>query len=343
MPTLVLHQLYYQSHKKLPIVKIWQRFITASAACWLLSLALPSQAQTGQTNTLAAKPPATVQAFGEHLLDLQPEKVRLLLIAKAEGASAKEAVARLTKHKEAVRGELTAMKAEANSIKMTSSEMRHHILGIPPQYQNMNAKFFTNLLEGSLNIRLEDLPTVHTATCVIEADWVLPEGDSDLVLQFPNSLREQVAERDLVGDDNGVELSPEQSANITKFKAAIDEHMGFYDENSPQDQQVQVLFVASIKPEARAAALKSAFEKAREECQLLATASGHKLGRLVSLSKATPDDSSASNGFSLGLGSDTSDVLVARMTKATKRDEATARQADGLQARFQVRALFEVE
>ncbi len=58
-----------------------------------------------------------------------------MLIAKAEGATAKEAVERLAKHKEAVRGELNAMKAEANSIKMTSSEMRHHILGIPPQYQ----------------------------------------------------------------------------------------------------------------------------------------------------------------------------------------------------------------
>ncbi len=141
------------------------------------------------------------------------------------------------------------------------------------------------------------------------------------MLQFPNSLREQVAERDLVGDDIGVELSPEQAANITKFKAAIDEHMGYYDEKGSQDQEVQVLFVAAIKPEARAAALKAAFEKAREECELLATASGHKLGRLISLSKASADESSSSTGFSMGLGSDASDALVARMAKATRRDE----------------------
>ena len=322
------------SYKKLPIVNSWHLCIAALAVCWTLGSVSPAQSPTG-------KPPAaTVQAFGEHVIELAPERVRLLLIAKAEGANAKEAVERLSKHKEAVRGELTAMKAEASSIKFTSSDMRHHVLGVPPQYQNMNAKFFTNLLEGSLNMRLEDLPTVHTATCVVEADWVLPKADNDLVLQLPNSLREQVEERDLVGDDNGLELSPEQSANITKFKAAIDEHMGFYDDNSPQDQQVQILFVASIKPEARAAALKSAFEKAREECELLATASGHKLGRFVSLSKSTPDD--ASSNFSMGL-TDTSDALAARVAKSTKRDETTSRQADGLQARFQVRAIFEVE
>lgn len=284
---------------------------------------------------------ATVQAFGEHLLELPPEKLRLLLVAKAEGGNAKEAVERLTKHKEAVRTELLAMKAEASSIKMTSSEMRHHVLGIPPQYQNMNSKFFTNLLEGSLNIRLEDLPTVYTATCVIEADWVLPKSEGDLVLQLPNLLREQVVERDLVGDDNGLELSPEQSANITKFKAAIDEHMGFYDENGPQDEQVQLLFVASIKPEARAAALKAAFEKAREECELLATAAGHKLGRMVSLSRSTPDDSS-SGSFSMGLGT-SNDAISARVAKLSNRNETTSRQADSLQTRIQVKAIFEID
>lgn len=297
----------------------------------------------GQSQTTPVKSPSTVQAFGEHLLELSPEKVRLLLIAKAEGATAKEAVDRLTKHKEAVRGELVAMKAETNSIKMTSSEMRHHILGVPPQYQSMNAKFFTNLLEGTLNMRLEDLPTVHTATCVVEADWVLPKNDNDLVLQLPNLLREQVEERDLVGDDNGLELSPEQSANIAKFKAAIDEHMGFYDENSQEDQQVQILFVSSIKPEARAEALKAAFERAREECELLAGATGHKLGRFLSLSKATPDEVNTS-GYSLGLGTaSVSETLTARLSKHSNRQEATSRQADGLQARFQVKAIFEVE
>lgn len=328
-------------------MKSWHAFLVVSTVCLAGSLntAVQAQAQPAKTQTpQTAQPPATVQAFGEHLLELQPEKVRLLLVAKAEGANAKEAVERLTKHKEAVRSELQAMKAQADSIKMTSSEMRHHILGIPPQYQSMNAKFFSNLLEGSLNMRLEDLPTVHTATCVVEADWVLPRTDSDLILQFPNSLREQVEERDLLGDDNGLELSPEQMANIAKFKAAIDEHMGFYEDNSPQDQQVQLLFVAGIKPEARAAALKAAFEKAREECELLAIASGHKLGRLVSLSKVTPEDTSSSSySMGLGLGANSSEPLAARVAKSANRQETTSRQADALQARFQVRAVFEVE
>ena len=312
-------------------MKTWHLFVAATAVC--LSLAESGTAQSH-------KSPATVQAFGEHLLELAPERVRLLLVAKAEGATAKEAVQRLTRHKEAVRGELNAMKAEANSIKMTSSEMRHHIMGVPTQYQNMNARFITNLLEGSLNMRVEDLPTVHTATCVIEADWLLPKSDSDLALQLPASLREQVTERDLVGDDNGLELSPEQAANISKFKAAMDEHMGFYDDTTSEGQAVHILFVANIKPEARAAALKAAVEKAREECELLATAAGHKLGPLVSLSKATADD--PSSGYNLSIGVDADDAITNRLSKTTKRDEATSPQADGLQAKFQVRAIYEL-
>jgi hypothetical protein len=205
----------------------------------------------------------------------------------------------------------------------------------------MNAKFFKNLLEGSLNLQIEDLPTVHTASCVVEADWALPSSNSDLVLQFPNLLREEVEQRDLVGDDNGLELSPEQATNINKFKAAMDEHMGFYDDSSEQVQQVQILFVASIKADTRASSLKAAFVKAREECELLAEASGHKLVRLLSLSKAMPDE--AGNGFNMSLGADTVDMLSTRLSKSSKRDEVTSRQADGLTARFQVRAVFEVE
>ncbi len=320
-------------------MKIWRLFMATVALGGICHST--TSAQSGVASPGAARPPATVQAFGEHVVDLKPEKVRMLLIAKAEGSTAKEAVERLAKHKEAVRGELTAMKAVDNSIKITSSEMRHEILGIPPRYQNTNSKFFAHLLEGSVNMRLEDLPTVHTATCLIEADWALPGGDPDLVLQLPNLLREQVEQRDLIGEDNGVELSPEQSANISKFKAAVDEHLGFYDDDNPQDQQVQILFVATIKPEVRAAALKSAFEKAREECELLAAASNHKLGRLITLSKAAPDESS--QGFNLGLGVEGSDAWHNRLSKSTRRDETTARHADGLQAKFQVRAVFEVE
>ncbi len=189
---------------------------------------------TLQAQTSRARQSATVQAYGEHVIELIPDRVRLLFIAKAEGASAKEAVERLAKHKEAVQGELKAMKAEANSIKITASEIRHHVLGVPTQYQNMSAKMLTNMLEGAINFRLEDLPSVHTATCVFEADWLLPSASSDVILQLPNSLREQVEQRDLVGDDNGIELSPEQAANIDKVKAALEEHLGAFTMTAPR-------------------------------------------------------------------------------------------------------------
>lgn len=321
-------------------MKSWHLFIIACTIC--LAGQWHSLAQA-QTQSPPSKSPATVQAFGEHVLELSPERVRLLFIAQAEGATAKEAVERLTKHKAAVRGELIAMKAEADSIKITSSDMRHHTLGVPPQYQNMRTKFFTNLLEGQLNMRLEDLPTVHTATCVVEADWVLPNNDNDLVLQLPNLLREQVDERDLVGNDNGLELSPEQSANIAKFKAAVDEHMGLYDDNNQDQERVQILYVSTIKPEARAQAHKAAFENARQECELLAVASGHKLGRFVSMSKTAPDFTSSLNNFTMSLSPNASETLTTRVSRCTRPNETTSRQADNLQVSFHVEAVFEVE
>lgn len=282
----------------------------------------------------------TVQAYGEHVLELQPQKVRLLLMAKAEGANAKEAVEQLSRHRQTVRDELVALKADRDSIKVAPAEIRSHIMGLPKQYQHMSHRMLTTFLDSSTNINVEDLPIVYTASCIVAADWTLPNADPDLLLQLPNTLREQIAERDLMGDDNQLQLSPEQAARVEKFKAAVDEHVGFY-EDDDSAARLQIVYVARVEKDARSVALKTAYERAREECNALAEASGHTLARMSSLSKVTPDESSNSFVYTGSSGEGT-ETLLTRQSLATRRDEFTARHPDLLTARFQVRVIFTV-
>lgn len=282
----------------------------------------------------------TVQAYGEHILELQPQKIRLLMVAKAEGANAKEAVEQLAKHRQTVRDELIALKADRDSIGVAPAEIRSHTMGLPTQYQHMSNRMLSNFLDNSANIHIEDLPIVYTATCFVSADWTLPSTDADLLLQLPSTLREQITKRDLLGEENQLQLSPEQAARIEKFKAALDEHMGYYEEEDTETK-LQIIYVGSVTTESRTQALKAAYERAREECNALAEASNRKLGALVSLSKVTPDESTNNFVFS-DASVDGPDTLRARQARGTRRDEFTARHPDLLQARFQVRAIFSI-
>lgn len=282
----------------------------------------------------------TVQAYGEHILELQPQKIRLLMVAKAQGADAKEAVEQLAKHRQTVRDELIALKADRDSIHVAPAEIRSHTMGLPAQYQQMSNRMLSNFLDNSVNIHIEDLPVVYTASCFVGADWTLPSTDADLLLQLPSTLREQITKRDLLGEENLLQLSPEQAARVEKLKAALDEHMGYFEEEATESK-LQIIYVGSITPESRTQALKSAYERAREECHALAEASNRKLGALVSLSKVTPDESTNNFVFS-GSSVDGPETLLARQTRGTRRDEFTARHPYLLQARFQVRAIFSI-
>lgn len=283
--------------------------------------------------------PPTVQAYGEKTIELAPQKLRLVFIAKAEGADAKEAIAAMAKHKKYIREELLALKANEESIQMATAEIRSHIMGLPQQYWEMSIKTLKRYLadNSAVNINLEEMPVVFTATCVVEADWILPTTDPDILAQLPDTIRSQTIERDLIGENNPMPLSPEQEARVEKLKSAFEETMGYFDD---QDEQanIQILFVASVSPEQRARALKAAFEQAKDECQALAEASGNRLGRFVSLARAAPEE--ANDWMLSASATEDAEITYSRQSRASRQGEYTAARSDLLMAKFQIRAVY---
>ncbi len=284
---------------------------------------------------------ATVQAFGEDVVELKPKRLRLLLDTKAEGATAREATESLSKHKQAVREELVALKADRDSIRMMPADITSRMMGLPKQYERLNSQALLRLLGNTLNFNIEELPIVYTAHCYIEAEWELPSTDPDMLLQLPNTLREEIKSRDLLGEDNVIQLSAEQNSRVSQLKTAMDEHMGFYEDESAEDNRVQILFVAKMSAEERAGAMKRAYEHARQQCEELAQAANMKLGRLANLSKATPDE--VSGGFTFSSAAEDPDSMVARQLRSGRRDETSAKNPDLLFARIQLRVSFTVD
>lgn len=282
----------------------------------------------------------TVQAYGEEVIELAPQKIRLLFMAKAEGADAKEAIAAMAKHKKNIREELFTLKANEESIQMGPAEIHSHIMGLPKQYWGMSTKSLKGFLtENTVNINLEEMPIVFTATCVVEADWILPTTDPDVLAQLPDSIRRQTIERDLIGENNPMPLSPEQEARVEKLKAAFEDGMGYYD-SQDDPTNIHILFVATVNSKQRAEALKAAFDQAKDECQALAEASGNRLGSMVSLARATPDEA---NDWMLSASpSDDNEILQSRQGRASRQGEYTSARSDLLTAKFQIRAIYSI-
>jgi hypothetical protein len=225
--------------------------------------------------------PATIHATGQHELTLTPQKLRLTLNIRAEGLDAKSAIEALIEHKQRVKSELLAMKAEEASIDFGAAQLTSGIQGMSAEMMRYGARVYAQVA-GASNVDLKDVPKVYIATSRVRAEWPLPTTDADALAMLPETLKEQVKERDLMGEKNKAELDGPQQEKLEEMQAAMQENMGYYssdDESSP----VTVVFVAKVDEAQRKVAVSAAYERATAQAKLLASVSGKSLGELKSL------------------------------------------------------------
>jgi uncharacterized protein YggE len=218
--------------------------------------------------------PAAIHASGQHDLKLEPQKLRLTLNIRAEGVDAKSAIEALLEHKERVKNELLAMKADEASIDFGAAQLTSGIPGMSAEMGPYAARMMARQVAGALK--------VYIAASRVRAEWPLPTTDADALAMLPETLKEQVKERDLRGEKNKAQLDEVQQEKLEEMQAAMQENMGYYSDNS-EAATVLVMFVAKINEDDRKKAVSAAYERATAQAKMLSSVTGKSLGSLKSL------------------------------------------------------------
>jgi hypothetical protein len=224
---------------------------------------------------------ASIHATGQHELKLEPQKLRLTLNIRAEGVDAKSAIEALIEHKERVKNELLAMKAEEASIDFGAAQLTRSIPGFSAEMAQFGARMLAQVA-GASNTDAADVPKVYIAASRVRAEWPLPTTDADALAMLPETLKEQVKERDLLGEKNKAELEGAQQEKLEEMQAAMQENMGYYS-SGDETSAATVMFVAKIDENSRKEAVSAAYERALAQAKMLSSVSGKSLGNLKSL------------------------------------------------------------
>ncbi len=129
------------------------------------------------------------------------------------------------------------------------------------------------------------------------AEWALPTTDPDALALLPETLKEQIKARDLMGEKNKAALDKGQQEKLEEAQAAMQENGG-YSSSNEENQPIAIMFVAKVDDDSRKRAAKEAFDRAKAQANLLASATGHKTGELMSLrSGDMPSNGAGENGF----------------------------------------------
>ena len=247
------------------------------SACLILGLSCSGSLARAQS----PPEPATIHATGQHELQLEPQKLRLTLNIRAEGVDAKSAIEALIEHKERVKSELLAMKADEASLDFGAAQLTSGVPGMPAEMMRYGPQMIAQVAGGS-NVDPGEVPKVYIAVSRVRAAWPLPTTDADALAMLPETLRQQVKERDLMGEKNKAQLEGPQQEKLEEMQAAMQENMGYYSGNV-ESSSVTVMFVAKVDEKSRKEAVSAAYERATEQARMLSSVSGKSLGNLKSL------------------------------------------------------------
>ena len=231
-----------------------------------------------------------VMASGTETIQVKPQKLQLILQAKAEGKDAKSAIVSLAEHRLRVKKELIAMKADESSITFSATS-----LGGDDANASRQAAMQMQMMRrnNSSSANADAMPKTFTATCTVKAVWPLPIQEGDALALLPASLQEQIEARDLVGNNNKPVMDAAAKEKMEEMKAMMEEQYSYYD-SEQNGSGPKILFMAEISDDKMQAATKAAFDKATKTATSLAAATGSKLGKLVSLRSS---DTSVNNQY----------------------------------------------
>ena len=237
---------------------------------------------------------ATVSVTSAHEVALAPEKIRLQMLVRAESREAENAVQLLKKQQERVTKELTTLDAISSSIEFTAVTVSVGTPGLEDpdiakrmvrQQAAQMAQMRNNIpgLRGQIPAAAAEeqnteLPQIFTATTALSAEWSLTSGLDEKAILFPSKLKLVIDEKDFKGKKLKETLDPEE-LNLIQSLLGVNVYT-----NSNRQPELQLVYTAKLSDSQEAEALGVAFKKAQAQAEMLAKASGRKLGAMQSIS-----------------------------------------------------------
>ena len=243
------------------------------------------------TKTLAQYPYSAYGSAGNGIsataiesVPVKPEKLRLLMLIKAQGSDAKSALASMNEHKEFVKKELEGMKADKDSIVFSpirASTSDGDANGNSRRMMQMQMQMQMSGGRGGKATTPKPLPTVYTVTCTLKADWPLPVKEGDALALLPVTLKEQIKSRDIAGEKNKPKLGKAEQEQLEEMDAMMSEQYSYGSEQNGQGPSIT--FVATVPEDVQKKATAAAFKKAIKEIETASGATGVKLGKLTAV------------------------------------------------------------
>lgn len=231
-----------------------------------------------------------LSSSGTESIPVKPTKIRLVMWVKAEGVDAKSAIKALAAHRTRVAKELAAMKAEEASIEFSAAQVSSGDDDNESNARYMRRSMMQIMQQNGQDVSEMSLPITYTAKAAVKAEWTLPVSDSDALALLPATLTAQIEARDLAGEKNKAELDAAAKEKMEEMQAMMNEQMGgYYSSSEENSNKPKIMLVGEISDEMTKAALKKAYENAVGEAQMIAAASGQKLGKLKSVTRFDND------------------------------------------------------
>ncbi|MEM6687866.1 MAG: hypothetical protein AAF664_00475 [Planctomycetota bacterium] len=206
-------------------------------------------------------------------------RVRMVGQIKASDSDARRALETLRELKEKARQKLIALKADESSIEFGDTVISG-LAGNDSRLQMMMEMGMGGEMEADSDE--SQLPLEAQAT--VSADWVIPESDNDAQILFIKRLQEKVAEVDVVGEQDGANITEVQAEKLEQY-ARMAQQYGM-ESNS---QGTIFRFVGSITAEQKQSAMRKAADESAEDADALASAMGLKRGPVISVSASSSD------------------------------------------------------
>lgn len=296
-----------------------------------------------------------ISASGYKELELVPVRLRAEIQIRAEGKDAKGAIKALSDHKKSVRESLVAMKSEADTIEFGKTRMIQEIAGMSDDgdgNQNYAMVMQRAMMRGGIRvggIPMADNeeegdqtgpPKIFVAKSSVTADWVLPTKDLDALSLLPESLRSQIAQRDVPGKKIKAELSEEEKDAIANYQQQMAAQGTYYSGGPTSAPEIQTWFIAKLEPDQEKAAIKEAFEMATQNAKTLAEATGLKLGKLRRLTRS---DSSMDEAQPIAYDYGPDGNIISRRTSHRNDHEVLSTTPGALSKRIQIHVVYAID
>ncbi len=320
---------------------IWIGLLLVSLAIAGLAELAAQDLALDSSSTIAS---GGLTSTGSHTLKLRPTRLRVVIEVRGEGRSGADALRALADQRMLVSQELQEMHADREKVEFSAPKISIGYLG----FSDLNHPMLQNLIRRGLvpadpyqaDADLEQgevpMPRSFVAISRATAEWELPTDDADALALLPETLRKQVAQRDLTGKKKRLEMNDEEREQWEELQRQAGNQNFFVQNQTIVHSDVQWVYVAALEPKLEQEAIQSAYQEAQRRAVALSAASQLKLGRVIRLTHSDRVADASSGNY------DGTQSRLVPPQLLGRTGEIVATEPEGLRKVFTVQMVHEI-